>query len=89
MLVIGIVLIVLALGTRYWLGSRNFYRKNAYGVQEFSSYGRKVGTQYFERFMLFLVYFTFIIGLICIVVHFTYTEKFDNPRSNHTEKSSR
>ena len=48
MLVLGIVLFAAGIGLRYWLGRRAFYRRNAAGVEEFSSYGAATGTHFLE-----------------------------------------
>ena len=87
MLITGIILIILSLAIRYWLSRRNFYRKNAFGVQEFNSHGRMIWTRYFEGFVLFIVYFLFIVGAVFILL--TYGNKvFDNRINNRMERNS-
>jgi hypothetical protein len=48
MIVFGIVLALLGLGLRYWLGRRAFNRRNAAGVELFNSYESAAGNRLLE-----------------------------------------
>jgi hypothetical protein len=72
MLYIGIVLLVIWYAIRYWLKRRSFYRRNAFGNQEFKSFERSVLTRAGESTMRFIANCCLIIGLICVVYYYTH-----------------
>ena len=70
MRIIGIILVIISLVIRYWLGKKNFERRNAFGVQEFKSYRHALMTRLGENFIHFIFYFLFVTGCFFIIASF-------------------
>ena len=68
--VIGIVMFFSGCYGVYWTGKRTFERRNEAGIQEFSSYGKAIGSQALEGLIriisilaIGLGFFVFCMGL--------------------------
>ena len=86
MLITGIILIVLSRVIWYFVGRRNFNRRNSYGVQEFKSYEHATATRIGEGFLKFIAYLLIAIGIIFVILHFTYSDHIDNPYRDNASK---
>lgn len=70
--ILGVVLLIVGIVVRYWIGRRRFNRRNFAGVEIFDSYGKAVVTKGFERFARILAaicIFFGIIFLLYIMIH--------------------
>ena len=65
----GIVIFVLGAAGIYWAGRRAFYRRNAAGVEAFSSYGKAVVTQTFENLIRLVSIICVGYGIFLVVLH--------------------
>jgi hypothetical protein len=70
--ILGIVLLIVGIVVRYWVGRRRFNRRNFAGVEIFDSYGKAVIARGFERFVSFLATICVLFGIIFllyIIIH--------------------
>lgn len=65
-LVLGIIPLVIGIGLVYWISCRKFYRRNAVGVEGFSSFEASVLIRFIERIGKWVAYALIIIGVLVI-----------------------
>ena len=70
MLFVGILLAVIGLALRYVINRRIFNRRNAAGVEEFTSYGASVGIRLLESIGRLLGLLLLLAGAALLLLHF-------------------
>jgi len=61
---IPIILFLGGCALRYWVGRRRFYRRNSFGIEEFSNYERSKLTHLLEELLTFIAIFLIIAALL-------------------------
>lgn len=69
---IGIALFIAGCFGLYWTGKRAFHRRNAAGIQVFSSYGGALVTGAFEGIIKIASWVSVFLGLMMFVASFFY-----------------
>lgn len=64
----GIVFIIAGGVGSHWVRSRQFYRRNDAGVEEFSSYGSAVVAKLVERITMAVSFLAILAGVAMIVI---------------------
>jgi len=70
---IPIVLFLGGCALRYWVGRRRFYRRNGFGMEEFSSYERSKLTHIFEELLTFIAIFLIVAALLLTAIVYSLT----------------
>lgn len=65
-LVFGIVITVIGIGLIYWINHRKFNRRNAAGIEGFSSFEASVFVRFIERIGKWIAYALTILGVLLI-----------------------
>lgn len=65
-LVFGIVITVIGIGLIYWINRRKFNRRNAAGIEGFSSFEASVFVRFIERIGKWIAYALTILGVLLI-----------------------
>jgi hypothetical protein len=65
--IIGIAFILLSIRLKFWRGKRKFNRRNAAGLETFSSYEKSLSVSYLENFIQFLYIFLMIVGVLILL----------------------
>jgi hypothetical protein len=58
-----LILIIAGLFIRHWINRRAFYRRNAAGVEEFSSYSNATLTRFAERVGKLIGFILIVVGI--------------------------
>ena len=83
-LVLGIIVLVLGVGLRYWINRRKFYRRSVTGAEGFSSYEKSVVITLVERIGKWTAYALIIFGLLFLWVY-SREKKAEEKASQDTE----
>mgnify|MGYP003579127097 CR=1 FL=1 len=68
LVLIGLVFLVAGWFARFWVGKREFLRRNGAGVEEFASYGGAVATKGFETLVRMLGAFSMFLGVMMLII---------------------
>lgn len=66
--ILGIILAIVGIAGFFFIGRRQFHRRNVAGVEEFSGYGSMLGSRLFEGSVRLIAAFLFIAGAILALV---------------------
>ena len=69
-LIAGLIILILGIAGKLFVGRREFYRRNEAGVEEFKSYTSAVASTTIERIISFISGIAVVLGLIAIVISF-------------------
>lgn len=74
-IIVGIVMLALGGVGLFFVGRREFYRRNVAGVEEFKGYGAAVTTRFVERVVRIACRLLVIFGVLILVMSFIATRK--------------
>lgn len=74
--IIAITLLVIGIGLRYWINRRRFNRRNAFGMEGFSSFERAGMTILGERLIKFVGMILIAFGLFLLGITFIPTPHY-------------
>lgn len=66
----GIIILLVGIALRYWINRRRFYRRNAAGIEGFSSYEKAVIVRILEKFGKLIAWVFILFGLLMGIVFY-------------------
>ncbi|MDY3318203.1 molybdenum ABC transporter permease [Riemerella anatipestifer] len=66
----GIVILLAGIALRYWINRRRFYRRNAAGIEGFSSYEKAVIVRILEKFGKLIAWAFILLGLLMSIASY-------------------
>jgi hypothetical protein len=70
-LLFGLLLVVVGIAGRIFVGRRQFYRRNVAGVEEFQGYGSMLGSRFMEGGIRIVSVLIFIVGAVLAIAGYS------------------